>query len=145
MSVKTYDPGQIAVIFGPNIISGFGEGSLVKVARAEKSFKTHVGGDGEVSRTRNRNRSGTMTFTLKRTSASNDILAAALEADELLGTGIAPASVTDLLGTTRHFAANAWVDGPAEDDLDVEGADREWTIACGDLDVHPGGSIITAP
>lgn len=144
MSTKTYDPGAVVVQFGGNIITGFGD-SVVKVTRAENSFTTHVGSDGEVARTRNRNKSGSITFTLLRTSQSNDVLAASLLADERLGTGIQPVTVQDLLGTTVHFGANAWVEKAPDDEFGKEVSDREWTIAVGDLDHFAGGSVISAP
>lgn len=146
MTVKTYDPGQIVVAAGPNIIGGFAEdGSLVEVARAEPSWKTHVGADGEISRTRNRNKSGTIKLRLLRTSASNDVLQSYAAQDELDGTGIFAISVKDLLGTTLHQGSNAWVEQPADDSFEKEANEREWTIAVGNLDMSDGGSTISAP
>jgi hypothetical protein len=144
MTTRTFDPGKFAVQFGGNIITGFGD-SVCKVVRTENSFTTHVGADGEVARTRNRNRSGTITFTLLRTAPSNDILAAALLADERFGTGIAPVQVVDLLGSTVHFGANAWVEKAPDDDIGKEVGDREWMIAVGDLDTFSGSSFVSAP
>lgn len=144
MTTKTYDPGSIVVQFGSDILSGFGD-DVVKVTRNEDSFMLHVGADGEVARTRNRNKSGTITFTLLRTSASNDILAASLASDEALGDGIKPVTVQDTLGTTVHFGANAWVQKAPDDDMSKEANDREWTIAVADLDHFAGGSDIAAP
>lgn len=145
MTTKTYDPGEVLVACGGNILGGFSEDGVVEVERAEASFTTHVGADGEVSRTRNRNKSGTIKVKLKQTSASNDILAAYLAADELAGTGIFPATVQDLLGTTLHFGSNAWVQGQPTHTLDKEEGTVEWTIAVGDLDMNVGGNVITAP
>lgn len=145
MTVKTYDPGQLAIAAGPNILGGFAEDSVCEVERAEASFITHVGADGEVTRTRNRNKSGTIKVKLMRTSASNDVLASYLKADELDGTGIFPITVKDLLGTTLHFGANAWVERPPPDAMEAEANEREWTIAVGDLDMYAGGSVISAP
>lgn len=145
MSTKTYDPGQISVACGGNILGGFSEDGVVEVERAEASFTTHVGADGEVSRTRNRNKSGTIKVKLKQTSSSNDVLQSFLDADEADGSGIFPCTVKDLLGTTKHFGANAWVQGPPTHTLDKEEGTVEWTIAVGDLDMGVGGNTITAP
>jgi hypothetical protein len=143
VTVKTYDPGQVVVAVGGNILSGFAEDGLVEVERAEASFVLHVGADGEVTRSRNRNRSGTVKVKLIRTSSSNDVLAGLLRADELFGTGVFPISVKDLLGTTIHFGQSAWVERPPTDTFDKEANEREWTISVGDLDMNPGGNIIS--
>ena len=145
MTVKTYDPGQILVAAGGNILGGFSEDSVVEVERAEATFITHVGADGEVTRTRNRNRSGTVKVKLLRTSPSNDVLSAYALADEKFGTGVFPLTVQDMLGTTLHFGGNAWVERPPADAFEKEVNEREWTIAVGDLDMFAGGSVVTAP
>lgn len=141
MTVKTYDPGQIGCAFGPAIIGGFAEDSVVEVERNEAGWITHVGADGEVTRTRNRNKSGTVKFKLMRTSPSNDVLSAFMIEDELFGTGVQPVTVKDLLGTTLHFGASAWIERPPPDSFEKEANDREWTIAVGDLDMFLGGSF----
>jgi hypothetical protein len=145
LSVKSFDPGQIAVILGPSILGGFAEDSVVEVARTESTWTTTVGADGEVTRTRNRNKSGTVKVKLLRTSASNDVLSALHAQDQLFGTGILPITIKDLLGTTLHFGSNAWVEKPADDSIDKDMSSREWTIAVGDLDMFDGGSVVSAP
>jgi hypothetical protein len=143
MTVKTYDPGQIVVAVGAAIMGGFAEGSVVEVARDEQSFTKHVGADGEATRSRNRNKGGTIKIKLMRTSSSNDVLAAKLAQDELSGTGVFPVSVKDLNGTTLHFSDAAWIQKPADDSLEAEVNDREWVLDCGDLEMFPGGNVIT--
>lgn len=143
MTVKTYDAGQISISFGPNILGGFAEDSVCEVERAEATWIPHVGADGEVTRSRNRNRMGTIKVKLMRTSSSNDVLAAAAAQDELDGTGVYPVQVKDLLGTSLHFGQSAWVERPAPDSFEKEANEREWTISVGDLDMFPGGNVIT--
>lgn len=142
MTVKTYDPGQITVAAGADILGGFAEDSVCEVERSEASFVTHVGADGEVTRSRNRNKSGTVKVKLIRTSSSNDVLAAKLAADELDGSGVFPITVKDLLGTTLHFGQSAWVERPPPDSFEKEANEREWTIAVGELDMFPGGNVV---
>ncbi len=90
MSTKLYDPFQLIVTWGPNLISGFAEGTFLEVTRDEQAFLKKVGADGEVARARNKNRSGQIKITLLQTSQSNDVFAAAQNADEQTGLGIFP-------------------------------------------------------
>jgi hypothetical protein len=143
VTVKTYDPGQIVIAVGAAIASGFSEDSVVEVARDEQSFTKHVGADGEATRSRNRNKGGTIKIKLMRTSSFNDVLAAKLAQDEATGTGVFPVTVKDLNGTTLHFSDAAWVQKPADDSFEAEVNDREWVLDCGDLEMFPGGSVVT--
>lgn len=138
--VKTYDAKQISVIFGGRIFTGFAEDSKVSVARANDSFTMKSGVDGEVTRSKSNDRSGTVTINLMTTSSDNDFLAGILEGDELSNTGILPIIVKDNNGTTLHTAPEAWVRKPADDEKSKEAGSREWNIDCANLLMHPGGN-----
>lgn len=139
---KTYDPGLIIMTFGPYILTGVVDGTFVKASRNEDTFKVYVGADGSPSRSRSRNKSGSIEFTLAQTSPSNDALAAAAAADELLGTGVYPCMVKDLNGTTLVAAAESWVRKPADVEEGKEVGPRIWTIDTGVLNLFAGGSVV---
>lgn len=140
---QTYDPKAIVFTFLGVPLSGFADGSFVKVERNDDSFKLIVGADGESTRTRTRNRSGRVTLTLRAESPSNDFLGAAHRADELgaLG-GRGPASVKDLSGTSLHAALDAWIVKPPSSEYAKESGSREWIFETGELDTRPGGNTI---
>ncbi len=140
-STKTYDPGVVVITFGPHVITGYADGSFVKASRNEDTFKTYVGADGSPSRARSRNRSGTIEVTLAQTSPSNDALASAAAADELLGTGIYPCMVKDLNGTTLVASAEAWVRKPADVEMGKEVGPRVWTLDTGAMQIFAGGTV----
>ncbi len=140
-TTKTYDPGVVVITFGPWVITGYADGTFVKASRNEDTFKVYVGADGSPSRSRSRNKSGTIEVTLAQTSPSNDALASAAAADELLGTGIYPAMVKDLNGTTLVSAAEAWVRKPADVEEGKEVAGRPWTIETGAMQIFAGGTV----
>lgn len=139
---KTYDPQTIIATFAGLPIVGFADGTMIKVERTEDSFKTYVGSKGEVSRSRSRNKSGFIEFTLAQTSPSNDFLAGMLAQDELLGTGIAPTLVKDITGTSLHMAPEAWVEKPPGAEYGKEIAGRVWRIATGWLETFVGGTEV---
>lgn len=140
-----YDPAEYAISFMGNIASGFAEGTFISIERTEDSVMMQVGTDGEVAIARNRNRSGTIKFTLQQTSSFNDVLANAHALFEAGGGGIGPFFLQDGLGTSNAHAAYAWVVKPPALEGAKELGNREWTLATGKLDVRVGGSLAVLP
>lgn len=138
--MQTYDPAQVVFTFAGNLITGFAEGSFVEVSRDEDAFTKHVGSDGEVARTRNRNRAGSVKVTLMQTSESNDLLSAQAALDEAAGTGVGSLQVKDLGGTTLHDSPNAWIRKVANTTFAKEAGTREWVIDCDNLSMTVGGT-----
>src|SRR3990167_4682577 len=112
MSLKTYDPKSVMVLVGGVPMSGFSEGTFVTVARDEDSFSKVTGADGETSRAKRNNRSGSMTLVQHQTSPSNDVLSALALADELANAGVVPVMVKDASGRSLLFSALGWIKKP---------------------------------
>jgi hypothetical protein len=138
--VPTYDPKLVILTLGEIFVSGYAEGSMVEVARDGDSFTKYVGGDGEVSRVKNRNRSGTVTVTLSQTSLTNDEFSALLAADELFGTGVRPLRLNDMSGNTIVGADRAWIRKPADSGFATTMGTRQWVIDCAFLQPFVGGA-----
>jgi hypothetical protein len=139
--MKKYDPADVVFTFLANIITGFADSSFIKASRNEESWKVSVGADGEACRVRSRNVTGRVTLTLQQSSASNDILSAAVVLDELTGQGVGPLLIKDLSGTLLVVAKNAWVVKPADVDLAKDLSPREWLFECEQLDIFGGASL----
>lgn len=139
-AVTTYAPDKITVIYGGAILTGYAEDTFVKVEKAVESFTKHVGADGEVSRTRNIDKSGMITVTLKQSSSSNDILSAFAEADEQSLQGYLPILVKDTAGRSLHAGSAAWIQKKADAEYGKEMGDREWVFEVADLQHFVGGS-----
>ncbi len=142
MPVHTHDPGHIIITVGPFIVSDYAEGTFVKVTRAEDTFKTVVGADGEPTRVRSRNKSGSIEITLKRGSPANDYLSALAISDEEGGIGIVPTMVKDLNGLSLHVAPESWVKKPAEAEYAKDMTNCAWTIETGKLTTFVGGLVL---
>lgn len=72
---ETYDPADVTITFGDNILSGYGDGTFIVAAREDNEiFKSHTGAAGDQSWTKNNNRYGTITLTLKSTSPTRVFL-----------------------------------------------------------------------
>lgn len=140
MTVKTYDPKQVQISIGGNIISGFADGEFINVERDENMFTKVSGADGEVSRAKSNNKMGTMTLTLMGTSASNDILSAFAIADELTNSGVVPIFIKDSLGTSILFAAEGWVRKMPAYTASKEITDRAWVFDLAAVETFIGGN-----
>lgn len=141
MTVKTYDPAKVSVIFNGVPLHGFADGTFVRIERDEDMFTKVTGADGETSRAKSNNRGGFAAVILQQTSESNDHLAAFAEADEINNAGHGPLLVKDLNGTTLAFASSAWIKKKPNAEFGKEITDREWVIDCADLKYVPGGSL----
>lgn len=69
-----YDPSEITLSLGGWQPYGFAEGTKVVIAKANDLITPYSGTDGDVSLALMRNRLGTMTISLQRTSEANAYL-----------------------------------------------------------------------
>lgn len=143
MSFDTFDPAQLTATINGHLLGGFMDGTFMTIERKEDSWTPHVGADGEYARVRNRNKSGTIKFTLMQTSSSNDFLSSLLAIDEATGAGTGAAQVRDLLGRTVAAGADCYVLKPASVQYGKDMQGREWTIEVPQLDLFIGGNGLT--
>lgn len=131
MATKTYDPSQVSVIVGGNIITNF---EKVSVSRDEDNWKFQAGSSGEVTRTKNSNPLGTIEIELSQTVAEQVGLSALVGTDALI-----PINVADLNGTSIHTMPEGSVMKVADAEYGKDDATtRTWTLK-GALTVHVVG------
>lgn len=142
--VKTYDPSNVQIIMGGIPLTGFADGTFIDLAFDENQYTKTVGADGEVSRAKSNNRSGTVTLTLKQTSSSNDQLSALYLADQNSNSGVVPLMIKEIdTGRTLVFTQAAWIEKLPNVSYSKNVEDRQWTIAAGQLNVFIGGNTIS--
>jgi hypothetical protein len=128
--MRTYDPTEVQVNLGPLTLTGFADGTFVKVAKTTaETYKKKVGAKGEVSRTKVTDKSGTITVTLMHTSPSNTKL-------YLLEKNPVTFPVTILENGESKFiatATEAWIEKTPNPEFGAEEGKAEWTIGCADL------------
>ena len=140
MGVKTYNSGEVSIIFAGIPFEGFADGTFVTIARNNPSFNDLVGSDGEGARAASNDKSGTVTVTLMQTSLTNDELSAIALLDELTGDGVAPLLVKDNSGRTVASAETAWLEKPADAEFGREISNREWVFKTDNLGLFIGGN-----
>lgn len=138
--VLTYDPKQVAMIVGGNIMDGFADGTFIVAERNEQAFNLKVGVDGEGTRAKSNNKSGKVTITLMQSSASNDKLSALAASDELSNTGAVPVMLKDNSGRTLITALTAWVQKYPNSEFGKEVTTRAWVFETDELDIFVGGN-----
>lgn len=131
LSVRTYDPKQIIVTFGAYQLTGYAEGTFVKIARNGAAFEKQKGADGSVDRVNKNALDYTVTLTLKQTSPNNPILSGLLLADQLSNSGVLPLTIKDLGGSALFTAAQAWVSKDPDAEFSDGLSSREWTFETG--------------
>lgn len=140
MTIKTYSPEDISIsVFGRNLQNL--ADSMVKIAYSEDQFTLMIGGDGEPTRNKNPNRSGTIVVTLKGSSDDNLFLSGLAAGDYISKIGTFAVMVKDNNGTSLYTAAEAFIQKVADADFSKEVTDREWTIACPKLIMVNGGNF----
>lgn len=142
MTLHTYDPSQVVVVFAGIPLTGFADGTFVAVEQNEDSFSLTVGTDGDACRSKSNNRSGRLTATLGQWSVSNDLLSAIHNVDVLSpsGDGIGPLLMKDLSGRTVVAAEKAWIVKPAGSTYGREAESREWVIESDNMLHNVGGN-----
>jgi hypothetical protein len=140
MGLRTYDPSQVIVLWGGIPLSGFADGEFITIERSADAYSKVTGADGQTSRAKSCDKSGSAKVTLQQTSPANAVLQASATADELNNGGVVPFAVTDLSGTSVYVSAHAWVKKTPSVTFGKEIANREWEIDMADITVFTGGN-----
>lgn len=137
---KTYDPSKVLITYNNFALSGFADGTFATVTRNEDMWTLSVGCDGEDTRSKSNNKSGTFEITLMQSSESNQILSDFMLADELSNSGSGPLLVKDASsGTTLYMAEQAWIKKAPDSEFGRESGSRTWVFETGVVAVNIGG------
>lgn len=136
---STYAPDRVTVLFRGLPITGFGDTGIKFEANTDR-VTTNVGMSGEGARTFSADRSGKLTLQLQQTSLSNDVLQAAMDADEAGLTGYGPLQVKDVLGRTLLHADVAWVMKVPAVEFNQDLSMREWVLESDRWVTYVGGN-----
>lgn len=129
--VKTFDPKFVIVTFGTIPISGYAEGTFVRVNRSGDAFSKRKGSGGDVDRINKNQGDFDVSITLMQTAATNADLSAVLAADQATNAGVFPLTIKDMLGQTLFFAPQAWIRKDPEWEDGDELNSREWQFDTG--------------
>lgn len=137
----TYAAEKVIITIGGVTISGFTDGDFVTVKYDEDRYTKKAGADGEVGRSKNASRAGTVEVVLSGTSAANDELSALFNLAQIGGIDPpVPIAVADLSGRSLAAASNAWIKTVPDLVFGKDITDRSWVFDTADLVINVGGN-----
>jgi hypothetical protein len=141
---RQHDPGQISLVLGTALATGFAKGSFVEMDRYEDGVKMDCGSDGEVTIIISQNKTGYVKATFQQSSPMHDFLTAKAQAMEQrnLKVAVFPFTLKDNNGTTLGQAVQGWVKKKPKVTYSDGMENWEWTIDTGYLDNQPGGQNV---
>lgn len=137
---KQYDPKSVYFSYAGNLLGGYADGDFFSAKRNADNQMLMVGADGETCFIMSADKSGEVTLTLLRSSASNDILSALYKAQELEPVA-KPLWAKDGRGTSIVAGNQALIKKLPDLTFAKEMSTVEWVFVVADLEVHIGGSI----
>lgn len=138
---RLYDPAKIIVTADGVTLGGWADGTFAVIEREEDSFTKVTGADGQTSRAKSNNRSGTATLTFMQTSPSNEALSILLARDEREGNVVFPFQIKEVGTEKRLFSATAWIQKMPNVEYGKEITNLEWTLALADISFNITGSL----
>ncbi|MGJ3499936.1 hypothetical protein PsalN5692_04032 (plasmid) [Piscirickettsia salmonis] len=139
MSTTSIIPTDTIIIFGAIQITGFAEGSYIKVKRNKKEWNQKIGAYGDMTRIRNLDQSGTITITLQRGMSCNQLLSGIKQIDSQTGNGVYPILIKTG-DTTIGAGEHAYITGWPEFEGSTEVTNIEWEFFVADLEMNIGAS-----
>ena len=137
----TYAAEKVIISIGGVTISGFTDGDFVTVKYDEDRYTKKAGADGEVGRSKNASRAGSIEVVLSGTSMANDELSALFNLAQIGGIDPPiPIAVADLSGRSLAAASNAWIKTVPDLVFGKDITDRKWTFDVADLVINVGGN-----
>ena len=144
MALKTYDLSKVIVTVNGLPIVGGADGDKIAIERATDDWTLTVGADGETTRSKQNNASGTITLTLQYGADANSVLSALQKLDDSTGFGTFAIVVNDTLGLSLCSSTDAFIMRPPALTYGRDVGQVEWSIMCGHLSISPGLQIPTA-
>jgi hypothetical protein len=141
VSLRNYDPKDVSVIVGTSPVTGIADGTFVTVSRNNPAFNMDIGSDGEGTRAKSNDKSGTITITLQKSSPLNDVFSGLAIADEVSGGGVVPIRINDNLGTSIVFALTAWIQQMPDLEFAREASNVEWVFESDNIEIFIGGNF----
>ena len=133
--LTSYSPKDVNVSFNGIALTGFAPDSFIRIRRNSEVVMETVGAQGELSLTKNADKTGEVEVELMQTSESNIALSALLFTTEFVSDLIPVGEIviTDPSGSNLTLAHNAYIKAAPEIDLGNDQNTRVWKFGCEQL------------
>ena len=145
MAVALYSPKDVFIsLAGLHTISGYADGTFVRITKDMKPFSKVRAMDGEMARMYNEDEGFRVEITIAQSSTSNNILSSIYNVDAATQMGKFPLLIKDSKGQTSFFAATAWIEMIPEVTFSNQLETRTWTFGCSGAAITIGGNNNTS-
>ena len=137
----TYSPKDINItIAGLHSVSGYVDGTFIKIIKDVTPFKMAKAMDGEVVRLAQEDSTYTVELTVAQSSQTNSVLTSLWNIDSALNVGKFPVLVNDANGQTSFFSGIAWVEQAPDVTFGTGVEPRTWKLRCTYASMIIGGA-----
>lgn len=141
MAVALYSPQDVIIsLAGMHTISGYADGTFVRITKDMKPFSKVRAMDGEMARMYNSDEGFRVDLTIAQSSGSNNILTMIYNVDTATHMGKFPLFIRDSKGQTSFFAATAWIEQIPEVIFSNSMETRTWSFGCSEAAITIGGN-----
>lgn len=140
-SLLNYAPNEVTItIAGLYSVTGFAEGTFVRITKDTQQVTTTRAMDGTMSRIKSPDTGWKVEITLAQSSGANDIFSTFWNVDKVTGMGKFPLFIKDGSGSTMFMAATAWIEELPDVIFSNQMETRTWRFAATDVIVNIGGN-----
>lgn len=141
MAVSLYSPKDVFVsIGGIYTVTGYADGTFVRITKDMKPFSKLRAMDGEMARMYNQDEGFRVELTLAQSSGTNNVLTMIYNIDTATHMGKFPMIVKDSKGQTSFFAATAWIEQIPDVTFSNSMETRTWVFGCSGAAITIGGN-----
>lgn len=140
-SLRDYAPNDVTItIAGMYSVTGYAEGTFVRITKDTQQVTTCRAMDGSMSRVKSPDTGWKVEITLAQSSSGNDIFSTLWNVDKVTGMGKFPLFIKDGSGSTMFMAATAWIEGIPDIIFSSQMETRTWRFCATDVIVNIGGN-----
>lgn len=141
MALFTYSPKDVTVsIAGIHTVSGYVDGTFIRIIKNAKPFETQVAMDGSRQRIYHKDDGYRFELTLAQSSESNNVLSAIHNIDIVTRLAKFPLMMRDGSGSTTFFSATTWIESIPEVTFSNQMEARTWVFGCNDAGLTIAGN-----
>lgn len=126
--IYSFDPKEVNLIYAGVRITGFADGTFIKLEFNSDRYALTMGADGLGARSKSNDKSGKLTVTLMPNSVGNKVFASAMALDDATNAGALPFALDDPSSGDKFVGLGAWVMKDPGREFGKEISNKEWVL-----------------
>lgn len=141
MALLRYSPSEVTVsIAGLHTVTGYADGTFIKISKEMKPFETQRAMDGTKQRLYHYDEGYKLELTLAQSSPSNNVLSTLYNIDAATRMMKFPIVINDGSGQTSFFSMTSWIEQIPDVTFSNQMETRTWTFSCQEAALIIGGN-----